>query len=497
MIRKRTAVPVWLLRLGVVAAVLAVLPTGCTDPLNVTDPDIVTPDNLNDKAALPTIRAAAIGDFTLAYSGSGASGSGGVEGVIMTSGLLGDELVNSETFPTRIEVDARAIQVSNATMQDIFRNLSRARRSAEFAASRYRTLAPDTTKETGFPEALALAGFTYVFFAENYCSGVPFSTVNDDGTLSFGPPLTAAQILDTAVARFNAALNAANALPASNTKTQLISLARVGKARALVDKDTAQFAIADTVVASVATGFSYLVQHDENTTRQNNGVFVADVIARRYAVADREGNYTPGATVPDTGAGPGLAWRKVKDLRTPFERVGTRKGFDGITPQWDQLRYGDRKASVTVATGVEARLIQAEAALRRGDTTGNASGFLTRLNDPRTGPPSYFNTNRLTVPSPFVLALPSLGALTTDSTAAAGGAVNLLFNERARWLWLTAHRLSDMRRLLRQYGRSVNSVFPNGTYFKQNRIYGPDVNFPVPVDELNNPNFVQCIDRLP
>src|SRR5213592_3973366 len=100
------------------AAALALPPTGCNDPLQITDPDIVTPDNLSDKAALPTVRAGALGDFTLAYSGSGASGSGGIEGVIMTSGLLGDELVNSETFPTRIEVDARAIQVTNATMQE-------------------------------------------------------------------------------------------------------------------------------------------------------------------------------------------------------------------------------------------------------------------------------------------------------------------------------------------------------------------------------------------
>jgi hypothetical protein len=27
--------------------------------------------------------------------------------------------------------------------------------------------------------------------------------------------------------------------------------------------------------------------------------------------------------------------------------------------------------------------------------------------------------------------------------------------------------------------------------------YGPDVNFPVPFDEQNNPNFVQCVDRNP
>jgi hypothetical protein len=27
--------------------------------------------------------------------------------------------------------------------------------------------------------------------------------------------------------------------------------------------------------------------------------------------------------------------------------------------------------------------------------------------------------------------------------------------------------------------------------------YGTDVNYPIPLDEQNNPNFVQCLDRLP
>jgi hypothetical protein len=78
-----------------------------------------------------------------------------------------------------------------------------------------------------------------------------------------------------------------------------------------------------------------------------------------------------------------------------------------------------------------------------------------------------------------------------------------LFAERARWLWFTAHRLNDLRRLVRPvgqrggYGYAVNAVFPNGAYFKNGLVYGNDVNLPVPLTEQNNPNFVQCIDRNP
>ena len=72
------------------------------------------------------------------------------------------------------------------------------------------------------------------------------------------------------------------------------------------------------------------------------------------------------------------------------------------------------------------------------------------------------------------------------------------------WLWLSAHRLSDLRRLVRQYGRLADAVFPTGPYFKaQFSAYGTDVNFPIPFDEFNNPNLSDlpptqsCIDRNP
>ena len=99
---------------------------------------------------------------------------------------------------------------------------------------------------------------------------------------------------------------------------------------------------------------------------------------------------------------------------------------------------------------------------------------------------------------PTTAPIGALPALTVADITAAGGAVNLLFAERARWLWLTAHRLGDLRRLIRQYGRPANTVFPTGPYFKINFAnYGTDVNFPVPITEKNNPNFTACLDRNP
>jgi hypothetical protein len=448
--------------------------------LDVTNPDVVQPGSLNSAAALPTIRAGAIGDFGVAYSGSGALGSGGtVEGQILLSGMLADELINTETFPDRILADARQPQIESATLQTIFRNLHRARVSAEGAAQKFRQFA-DTTVDAGLSEMLSLAGFTYVFFADNYCSGVPFSSVNADGSFNYGGPLTTAQMRDTAINRFDQALAAAAALDTSGSTAAIrapkvalrqnrINLALVAKARALLDSGA--FNAADSVASAVPTGFAYVIQHDLNTTRQNNGVYNGVRKFKRYGAADVEG-------------GVGLAWRTVADPRTPiFRSPSTNKGFDGVTPQYDQNRYLDEKASVTLATGGEARLINAEAALQRGDT----AGMLALLNGLRASPPGYFLNAGATVPAMAALASP----------VGPAAAVDLLFAERARWLWLTSHRLSDLRRLERQYGRPDNQVFPTGPYFKSGLQYGTAVNYPVPIDELNNPNFQQCLDRLP
>ena len=460
--------------------------------LEVNTPDVVPAENLNDPLALPTIRAGAIGDFGIAYTGSGAQGSGGTtEGQVLASGLLADEWINTETFPDRVQADARQVDPASGTWTTVFRNVARAHLSALNAAQKFRDLS-DTTRNTGLTEMLVLSAYTRVFFAENYCSGVPLSYPNPDGSVLNGSQLTTAQMLDSALYLFDQALIRANALApvtAGDTaaKLSMQRFARVGKARTLWDMG--RLADADTVasVANVPTTFSYLIQHDLNTARQQNGVYSGIRKFKRYGVADREG-------------GAGFPWQTVLDPRTPFTRVpGTNKGFDASTAQFDQLRYTDEKASITLATGLEARLIQAEAALGRGDTTG----FMAQLNGLRASPPSYILAGVQGTTTPADQARPVAAMAALANPASPTAAVDLLFSERARWLWGTAHRLNDLRRLERAvgvrggYGRPDASVFPTGVYFKNGLTYGTDVNFPIPLDEQNNPNFQQCLDRLP
>jgi hypothetical protein len=54
-----------------------------------------------------------------------------------------------------------------------------------------------------------------------------------------------------------------------------------------------------------------------------------------------------------------------------------------------------------------------------------------------------------------------------------------------------------LRRLIRQYGRDAETVFPTGDYFKAGLTYGVGVNLPLPRRETNNPNVSGCLDRNP
>ena len=71
----------------------------------------------------------------------------------------------------------------------------------------------------------------------------------------------------------------------------------------------------------------------------------------------------------------------------------------------------------------------------------------------------------------------------------ATGRVDLHFRERAFWFYLTAHRLGDLRRLVRQYGRAIESVYPTGAYHKQGLTRGTQATLRVPQVEQNNPNY--------
>ena len=461
-----------LIRLTSLVALATSVACNTEELLKVTDPDVARPEALQGAAALPTLRAGAIGNFGVAYNG----GAADVEQVHL-SGLLSDEFINTETFPTRIEIDQRAISISNTSLANTvqggtFFDLTRARASADQAAGAYTQFAKTRADSTGFPEVLALSGFSYILFAENYCGAVPVSRQEPDGSFSFGAPEATNTLLDSAISKFNQAL----AMPSTGSGAPLTAtfknLASVGKGRALLD--SGNYAAAAAAVAGVPTTFQYNYQHSETSGRQNNGTWSLTQSVGRFGEADNEaGIGLPFASDGDLKRTGGPLDPRVADSLAARGSSRSPKGFDGATNQMVQAKYPLRASAVTVADGVEARLIEAEAALNAGDPVG----ALTILNALRS------NASLLALRGYPASSLPPLALQAT-----AAGQVDQLFHERAYWMYLTSHRLGDLRRLIRQYNRTVNTVFPNGLYFKGGT-YGTDVNVPVPQQEQNNPNY--------
>src|SRR5678815_2898788 len=176
--------------------------------LDVKDIDVVSPGQLNDKSALPTLRNGVLSTFQLAFSGGADLANGGHEGQVTMSGLLGDEFLNAESFPDRISVDQRDIIPSNLSLVSLFLDLSRARATADYASSQYNRL---DAGAVGQSEVLSLAAYAYVLFGENYCSGVPFSTIDAGGNITYGDPQTRDEVLQIAVAKFDSAITIATA----------------------------------------------------------------------------------------------------------------------------------------------------------------------------------------------------------------------------------------------------------------------------------------------
>ncbi len=417
---------------------------GCdlSSSLDVTDPDVLNVGDFASAAGAAPLRLGVIQDFTVAFSGT-------QDGAVVHGGNLADEIYSTDTFDDRLFPNQRATTEVLGALDGFYRNLHRARAGASRTIPILQEFAPTPAANIG--EMYAIRGYSEMLFAEMFCSGVPFSDENEPGA-----PLTTEQMLVRAVASFDSALTLAG------TDAKISSLARIGRARALLNLNRPADAAA--AVAGVPTDYKYQLFHSQASGRQENGIWNAiSVSAPRYAM------YIP-------------AEAKVQFLRTPADprvpwTATTRVGFNSAhTNLPNQLKYG-RAGAVTLADGIEARLIELEARLR-GGAQADRDAVFAGLNSLRA--------------SGGVANIPPLA--TAPATQAA--AVDMLFEERALWMWLTGHRLGDLRRLIRQYGRGSETVFPTGALrppLAGN--YGTDVNLIIPAAERNNNKFGGCIDR--
>ncbi len=431
-----------------------------TELLAPQNPGLVDPSAVNSPTAALALRVGALGRFKQVQSG---------ESIWQYGGTLADEYKNADFSADRINADLR---LTDAAVSWNYNGVTQSRGFVRDAISAMKKFNPDSSALIG--ELYAELAFFEFTLADNYCNGIPLGHT-EDGVRVNGEPIPIAQVYDSAANHLD------TALVYSSKGTDVGSiyinrLARVWKARVLIAKDKSNAAAAAALVANVPT--TYVYDMTFSSVSGSNGMWSLNNSTARISVADSF-DIVGGQTNVIKNA---LPFASANDPRVPVCNgdVCSPKvvAEDQVTrPFYVGLLYKGQFDPLVLASGVDARLYEAEAKLQGGDL----AGMMTILNALRQARPTI-----------GVTSIPALAALPTPANAA--DATTLLFREKAFWTFGRGQRLPDLRRLIRQYGRTQDQGFPTGLYFTGGS-YGTDVNFPVPASEAVNPLFHGCLDR--
>lgn len=426
---------------------LTVLAGGC-GTLDVSDPTAIEESDIANRTGADLLRKDAVAKLYHAISWATAE-----------TGTLADEL----HFPTLLDLlDARrSIQyeesgasVNGYTLwQDV-------RKAAILALSPLRAYGVQPAVRAHIGEMFAVRGLAEVALAEGYCAGFPLHDVVNFNPV-YGLPLSTDQVFQRALANLDSAV----AYAADSTR--VLYFARVVRARALLG--LGQFTEAATGLAPVPTSYSWNARYSASSFAP------ADINRLGF---DAEPNTGKARSVANLEGGNGLAYITAND-----PRVRTTKMTRGSDTAYVLAKYPNRGAPIVVASGVEARLIEAESKLRAGDP-----GWLATLNTLRTS-----GTQTAGMWDPGTGGIAGLGPLSDPGTA--DTRVDLLFRERAFWLFGTGHRLGDLRRLIGHYSRGIERVFPTGSYS-----FGPygtatSIPFPSALERPYSPTVSGCTSR--
>ncbi|MGH7616886.1 MAG: hypothetical protein ACREPM_06625 [Gemmatimonadaceae bacterium] len=427
------------------------------------NPGLVDPSAVGNAAAAYALKVGAIGRTSFVVDCGGNS-----ECLWEEIGNLTDEYHNSDFQNTRQDIDQR--QMGDDNPSNPYTSVTQQRgfiRDAIAAVAKY---IPDSTADLA--EMYMSLGFLEMSLAENYCNGIPLGhTVS--GVFTYTAGLPDAEVLDSASVHLDSAL-------AINTKTSaqatfIHQASEILKARVLIDQG--KFSSAPAVVADVPTNYAYYMATSQ-AKGTSLGLWSIVNSTARLSVSD---SFEIVNGVPTTTKN-ALPFASAKDPRVPVTFGGNASppvvAEDGSTPQYIESLYA-RFDPIAMASGIDARLIEAEAKLNAGDI----AGMMSTLNTLRAAPPKIANFQ------PAAMA-----PLPTPATQDA--AITLFFREKAFWTFARGQRLNDDRRQMRQYKRTEDQVFPTGSYFKGGS-YGHTIQLAVTNTELTNPLFKGCTDRNP
>jgi hypothetical protein len=337
-----------LIGLGLVATV------ACNDMLRVDDPVNLTPDDLQGGAIALTVNGVR-GAFQSMF-----------DYYVMHTAILTDEMILAGTFPYRAEMDARSITSNNeGLLGDLYTPLSTARFMADTAVA-ILDAAAGTGDEGERLEGVALSkyygAYTRMLLAEAFCK----SAING------GQGLTSDERMADALAAFQDAGSAAQAAG----DAELVAASKLGEARA--NLWLGQYPAAASAAGEVPDDFTLKAYYSTSSVAQKNKIvrltYAIDE-ARRFTVGDGSLDFTGHEK-----------WAYFDEWETLglLEKRPDLTSFNAAVPVVLQLKYQTADAPIVIASGAEARLIEAEVKLR-GSDPGGAADIVNELRSSHWG----------------------------------------------------------------------------------------------------------------
>ncbi|MBU6366329.1 MAG: RagB/SusD family nutrient uptake outer membrane protein [Gemmatimonadetes bacterium] len=409
--------------------VLASAATLTACDLKVSNPGPVNADFLNDKAAL-----------TAVVNGAGRDLSEAMNWIIYTSAAAAREIWPAgSTGSFGITVNVQNGRLTDDESGDFWQPAQRARWTAERGAVRLKDVLGDAdyAKSASAAQILVWAGYANRLLGENMCTGVIDGGGPEDSKVYF--------------TRADAAFTNAMAVATAAGNTTLAQAAQAGRASVRFSLGNTAGALSDA--AAIPSTFSYKMPYYSTESALYNRIYYANA-NQPYRAHTQEYTWVK-------------AYRALtKDARVPYDssltvRVGDGAvsnqpgGTSGTVRWYFQTKYAAQTSPVTLSSGWEMRLIEAEAKLIDGDIAGAVA---------------IMNVRRA------ALAVPLVTATTAEDAWTA------LKRERAIELWLEARRLGDLRRW-----KTANRP---GSYDSREDLTNRDLCWPVSIQEkAANPNF--------
>lgn len=443
--------------------------------LKPQNPGIVDQGAAGSPAAAAALKVGAMGKLKLIGSDPTPSAGFAYSSIWVASGLMSDEFSNSDFQNSQNDIDQRTMSPDNGASD--YGNVTQIRGYIRDAINAEKQFEPKQTMNLG--ELYMALAFDEMTLAENFCNGIPLGS-QTQGVIDYSKP-EFKPFTNTEVYAFaRQHIDSAIALLGNSADDSIVYVRRaalITKARIMLDQGLANASAAAALVPAtvVPTSYQYLWSTSASTNSDDLGIWRFNNSVGRVTVGDSAITIS-GTTYQTLNA---IPFASANDPRVPV-LVGKSAGLsseDGLTPFFLQQIWKNRDDPQPMVSGLDARLIEAEAALNASDI----AGMMTILNALRAAPP------KIGIFQPGVM--PPLAPPATQNEA-----VTLFFREKAFWTFGRGQRLNDLRRQVRQYGRAQNTVYPSGQHYKGGT-YGSDVNFPVPDAELVNPQFHGCIDR--